>query len=119
MWKGQAWLYCTPRSDLYCWLPLLSCHSRLFGKRGLSGRVAQRSWPGYHPGWEDSQIIEEVIKVSSSSLFKVDREDIRIQRVQGRPEVSVIVNFSRTEGFLSEYIYVFHFRFLAQGPAGT
>ena len=70
-------------------------------------------------GWEDSQIIEEVIKVSSSSLFKVDREDIRIQRVQGRPEVSVIVNFSRTEGFLSEYIYVFHFRFLAQGPAGT
>ena len=70
-------------------------------------------------GWEDSQIIEEVMKVSSSSLFEVDRENIQIQRVQGRSEISVFVNFSRTEGFLSEYIYVFHFRFLAQGPVGT
>ena len=69
-------------------------------------------------GWDNSQIIEEVIKVGSSSLFEVDRESIQIQRVQGRPEVSIIVSFSRTEGFLSEYIYVFHFRFLAQGPSG-
>lgn len=68
--------------------------------------------------WNDRRIIQEVLEVGGRSEFRVERTDIEIKRVRGRPEVFVVVNFSRTERFPGGYLYVFHFRYVAQGAYG-
>ncbi len=61
-------------------------------------------------GWDTRKIVSQVMQLGESKNFKVERKDIRVQRVRGRSEVSLVVNFSRTEEFPGGYTYVFHFR---------
>ncbi len=61
-------------------------------------------------GWDNRKIVSQVMQLGESKNFKVERKDIRVQRVRGRSEVSLVVNYSRTEEFPGGYTYVFHFR---------
>ncbi len=65
--------------------------------------------------WGNRKIVSQVVQSGKSKNFKVERKDIRIQRVRGRSEVSLVVNYSRTEEFPGGYTYVFHFRSTALG----
>ncbi len=65
--------------------------------------------------WGNRKIVSQVMQSGKSKNFKVERKDIRIQRVRGRSEVSLVVNYSRTEEFPGGYTYVFHFRSTALG----
>ena len=61
-------------------------------------------------GWDNRRIIRQLMQLGESRNFTVKQKDIRIQRVRGRPEVAIEVNYSRTEEFPGGYLYVFHFR---------
>ena len=60
--------------------------------------------------WENRKIVSQVMQLGESKNFKVERKDIRVQRVRGRSEVSIVVDYSRTEEFPGGYTYVFHLR---------
>ena len=60
--------------------------------------------------WDNRKIVSQVVQSGKSKNFKVERKDIRIQRVRGRSEVSLVVNYSRIEEFPGGYTYVFHLR---------
>ncbi len=61
-------------------------------------------------GWDNRRIIRQLMQMGESRNFTVKEKDIRIQRVRGRSEVAIEVNYSRTEEFPGGYLYVFHFR---------
>jgi hypothetical protein len=61
-------------------------------------------------GWDNRKVVSQVMQLGKSKNFKVERKDIRIQRVRGRSEVSLVVNYSRIEEFPGGYTYVFHLR---------
>ena len=61
-------------------------------------------------GWDTRKIVSQVMQLGESKNFKVERKDIRVQRVRGRSEVSIVVDYSRTEEFPGGYTYVFHLR---------
>ncbi len=65
--------------------------------------------------WGNRKIVSQVVQSGKSKNFKVERKDIRIERVRGRSEVSLVVNYSRIEEFPGGYTYVFHFRSTALG----
>jgi len=65
--------------------------------------------------WGNRKILSQVMQSGESKNFKVERKDIRIQRVRGRSEVSLVVNYSRIEEFPAGYTHVFHFRSTALG----
>ncbi len=65
--------------------------------------------------WGNRKIVSQVMQSGGSKNFKVKQKDIRIQRVRGRSEVSLVVNYSRTEEFPGGYNHVFHFRSTALG----
>ncbi len=73
------------------------------GLISLAGRATKSRW-------DNRKIVSRVMQLGEAKNFKVERKDIRVQRVQGRSEVSLVVNFSRTEEFPGGYTYVFHFR---------
>ena len=78
------------------------------GLLSLAGRATKSRW-------DNRKIVSRVMQLGESKNFKVGRKDIRIQRVRGRSEVSLVVNYSRTEEFPGGYTYVFHFRSTALG----
>jgi len=65
--------------------------------------------------WENRKIVSQVMQLGESKNFKVERKDIRVQRVRGRSEVILVVNYSRIEEFPGGYTYVFHLRSAALG----
>ncbi len=80
-------------------------HDNLFS---LAGRATKS-------GWDNRKVVSHVMRLGESKNFKVERKDIRVQRVRGRSEVSLVVNYSRIEEFPGGYDYVFHFRSTALG----
>ncbi len=80
-------------------------HDNLFS---LAGRATKS-------GWDNRKVVSQVMRLGESKNFKVERKDIRVQRVRDRSEVSLVVNYSRTEEFPGGYTYVFHFRSAALG----
>ena len=75
-------------------------HDNLFS---LAGRATKS-------GWDNRKVVSQVMRLGESKNFKVERKDIRVQRVRDRSEVILVVNYSRTEEFPGGYTYVFHFR---------
>ncbi len=69
-------------------------------------------------GWENRRIISRVLQLGVDSNFTVERKDIQVQHIRGRPEVVLVVNFSRTEEFPGGYVYKFYFRSVAPGSLG-
>ncbi len=68
--------------------------------------------------WDNRRIIEQVMRLAESENFSVEAKDIQIQHIRGRPEVVLVVNYTRTEEFPGGYVYVFYFRSVAQGYLG-
>ncbi len=68
--------------------------------------------------WDNRRIIEQVMQLAESENFSVEAKDIQIQHIRGRPEVVIVVNYTRTEEFPGGYVYVFYFRSVAQGYLG-
>ncbi len=69
-------------------------------------------------GWENRRIINRVFQLGLDSNFTVEQKDIQIQHIRGRPEVVLVVNYSRTEEFPGGYVYKFYFRSVAPGSLG-
>ncbi len=68
--------------------------------------------------WENRRIINRVMQLGEDRNFIVEQKDIQIQHIRGRPEVVLVVNYSRTEEFPGGYVYKFYFRSVAQGYLG-
>ena len=75
-------------------------HDDLFS---LAGRATKS-------GWDNRKVVSQVMRLGESKNFKVERKDIRVQRVRDRSEVSLVVNYSRIEEFPGGYTYVFYLR---------
>ncbi len=69
-------------------------------------------------GWENRRIINRVLQLGVDSKFTVEQKDIQVQHIRGRPEVVIVVNYSRTEEFPGGYVYKFYFRSVAPGLLG-
>ncbi len=69
-------------------------------------------------GWGNRRIISRVLELGESSDFTVEQKDIQVQHIRGRPEVVLVVNYSRTEEFPGCYVYKFYFRSVAPGSIG-
>ncbi len=68
--------------------------------------------------WDNRRIIDQVLRSAENHNFTVETKDIQVQHIRGRPEVVLIVNYTRTEEFPGGYVYVFYFRSAAQGSLG-
>jgi len=69
-------------------------------------------------GWGNRRIINRVLQLGVDSNFAVEPKDIQVQHIRGRPEVVIVVNYSRTEEFPGGYVYKFYFRSVAPGLLG-
>lgn len=69
-------------------------------------------------GWENRRIINRVMQLGENRNFTVEQKDIQVQHIRGRPEVVIVVNYSRTEEFIGGYVYKFYFRSVAPGSLG-
>lgn len=69
-------------------------------------------------GWGNRRIINRVLQLGVDSNFVVEPKDIQVQHIRGRPEVVIVVNYSRTEEFPGGYVYNFYFRSVAPGLLG-
>ena len=68
--------------------------------------------------WDDRVIARQVMALGQTMNFDVERRSVRVERVRDRPEVIVIVDYSRTEEFPGGYQYVFKFHSAAAGNLG-
>ncbi len=68
--------------------------------------------------WENRRIVRRVMQLGEDRDFIVEQKDIQIQHIRGRPEVVLVVNYSRTEEFPGGYVYKFYFRSVAPGSLG-
>jgi hypothetical protein len=68
--------------------------------------------------WDDRVISKQVIALGKNMNFEVDQHSIRVERVRDRPEIIVILDYSRTEEFPGGYQYVFKFHYAAAGNLG-
>ena len=69
-------------------------------------------------GWGNRRIVNRVVQLGVDSNFTVEQKDIQVQHIRGRPEVVIVVNYSRTEEFPGGYVYKFYFRSVAPGLLG-
>jgi hypothetical protein len=69
-------------------------------------------------GWGNRRIVNRVLQLGVDNNFTVEQKDIQVQHIRGRPEVVLVVNYSRTEEFPGGYVYKFYFRSVAPGLLG-
>ena len=69
-------------------------------------------------GWGNRRIVNRVMQLGVDRNFTVEQKDIQVQHIRGRPEVVLVVNYSRTEEFPGGYVYKFYFRSVAPGSLG-
>lgn len=69
-------------------------------------------------GWENRRVINRVMQLGENQNFTVEQKDIQVQHIRGRPEVVLVVNYSRTVEFPGGYVYKFFFRSVAPGSLG-
>ena len=69
-------------------------------------------------GWGNRRIVNRVLRLGEDSNFTVEQKDIQVQHIRGRPEVVLVVNYSRTEEFPGGYVYKFYFHSVAPGSLG-
>jgi len=77
--------------------------------------IAGRATKG---GWENRRIISRVMQLGKDRNFTVETKDIQVQHIRGRPEIVLVVNYSRTVDFPGGYVYKFYFRSVAPGLLG-
>ena len=77
----------------------------------IAGRATLQSWG-------NRRIVNRVLQLGVDRNFTVEQKDIQVQHIRGRPEVVLVVNYSRTEEFPGGYVYKFYFRSVAPGLLG-
>ena len=68
--------------------------------------------------WDDRTIRRQVMALAQSMDFQVEQNDIRVERVRQRPEIIVVVDYSRTLEFPGDYQYVLELHSAAAGNLG-
>jgi hypothetical protein len=68
--------------------------------------------------WDDYVIARHVTAQGKNMDFEVDQRSIRVERVRDRPEIIVIVDYSRLVEFPGGYQHVFKFHYAAAGNLG-
>ena len=66
-------------------------------------------------GWDNGKIANKVRELGNAKNFQIKAKDIRIHRARGRSEVSLQVNYTRSEEFPGGYVYVFSFSSSSEG----
>jgi hypothetical protein len=66
-------------------------------------------------GWGTGKIVNQVRQLGQTRNFQIKARDIRIHRARGRSEVTLQVNYTRSEKFPGGYVYVFSFSSTSEG----
>ncbi len=64
---------------------------------------------------DNRTIAQQVVQLGRARQFSVQEDSVRIQRIPENPEVSIVVDYTKTAEFPGGYMYVFHLRSEAQG----
>ena len=76
--------------------------------RNLAG-VATRQ------GWNSGKIVNQVRQLGKTRNFQIKAKDIRIHRAPGQAQVTLQVNYTRSEEFPGGYVHVFSFSITTEG----
>ncbi|MEE8349379.1 MAG: hypothetical protein V3R94_07405 [Acidobacteriota bacterium] len=68
--------------------------------------------------WNDRIISRQVMALAKNMNFDVEQGQIRVERVRDRPEIIVILDYSRTLDFPGDYQHTFEFHTAAAGNLG-
>ena len=68
--------------------------------------------------WDDRVVRRQVTALAQNMDFQVAPNGIRIEHVRERPEIIVVVDYSRTLEFPGDYEYVLEFHSAAAGNFG-
>jgi len=60
-------------------------------------------------------ITRQVVQLAQARNFIVQEQNVLISRVPERPELAILVDYTRTAEFPGGYIYVFYFHSVAAG----
>ncbi len=64
---------------------------------------------------QDNQtIVQQVVELGQARQFRVQAENVLIHRFQDKPNIGIVVDYTKTKEFPGGYIYVFYFRSQAQ-----
>ncbi len=64
---------------------------------------------------QDNQtIVQQVVELGQARQFSVQAENVRVHRFQDKPDIGIVVDYTKTKEFPGGYIYVFYFRSAAQ-----
>ncbi len=66
-------------------------------------------------GWDTGEIVNQVRQLGKTRNFQIKASDIRVHRARGRSEVTLDVNYTRSEEFPGGYVHVFSFSSSTEG----
>ena len=66
-------------------------------------------------GWDTGEIVNQVRQLGKTRNFQIKASDIRVHRARGRSEVTLEVNYTRSEEFPGGYVHVFSFSTSTEG----
>jgi len=66
-------------------------------------------------GWDTGEIVNQVRQLGKTRNFQIKASDIRVHRARGRSEVTLEVNYTRSEEFPGGYVHVFSFSSSTEG----
>ncbi len=66
-------------------------------------------------GWDTGKIVNQVRQLGKARNFQIKAKDIRVHRARGRSEVTLQVNYTRSEEFPGGYVHVFSFSSTSPG----
>ncbi len=66
-------------------------------------------------GWDNGKIVNQVRQLGKTRNFQIKAKDIRVRRVRGQSEVTLEVNYTRSEEFPGGYVHVFSFSSTTEG----
>ncbi len=60
---------------------------------------------------QDTQsIVQQVVELGQARQFSVQAENVRVYRFQHKPDIDIVVDYTKTREFPGGFIYVFYFR---------
>ena len=66
-------------------------------------------------GWGSGEIVNQVRLLGKTRNFQIKAKDIRIHRAPGQAQVTLEVNYTRSEEFPGGYVHVFSFSTTQEG----
>ena len=63
---------------------------------------------------DNRTIAQQVVELGQARQFNVQAENVLIHRFPDKPDIGIVVDYTKTKEFPGGYIYVFYFRSAAQ-----